>query len=993
MKAMFYQSVVSLSMLFLVNYSHAQQGVVFGKITDNSNGDELIGATVLVKELGTGTTADLDGNFNLPLVDGNYTLVVSYVSYTAMTIENVAVVSGASQRLNIAMEPNAAVLRELVVEASQVRSSEIAILSMQRKSATIQDGISSTEMSTMGISDAAQALTQVTGATVEEGKYLVVRGLGDRYSLSLLDGMVMPSVDPVRNSSSLDLIPAGMIENLVIRKTYTPDLPGNFSGGLAEVSTKSIPEEFYLDLGISMGFNTRSTFNPSFLRDKARGSWDWLGYDDGSRALPEAVLQYAQHIKGGGAQATATAGRQLDGEQMRHIIDATSDAFSTSFVADQISPGFNRGLNIALGNRYRLGDGGQLLGLNIGVNYDRSFQHVENGVFNTYSTNTDETGKFQPNIARQFNQTESTENVESGAMIGLTYQFHANHRLTLKNLYNHQGSYNAINFNGFYPEAISSSNAEFYSHNVGYTEKMLNYTGLSGQHHFKSLDGLDVHWSVNYNANELNQPDQRLFAYVVEAGDYSIRRSETAGDPRRFFRQLSDNQLSGKVDFSLPVAIGNRKLELKWGGYFQRKDRDFSERYYDIPLTNENFTNPSFVTFGEANGDFDLFFGNQNMGFTDTPHSNGTNLYGFGNIYREMTIPSNQYIGNETIIAGYLMGSYNITTNLRVIAGLRVESTDLTTRNEGPPMIDVQNPENPLETMQISSNGNVQALDFLPSLNLVYNLSDNTNIRGAFSQTLARPNMREISPFRSLGSIGADIVIGNPQLERTLIQNVDLRLETYPRPGEVIAVSAYYKQFTNPIIVNIYSTGSAIEQQPNNVDEAVVYGAEFEFRKKLDFLSESLESLKFGFNAAVIYSKVNKTQRELNQIEGFVGAENIHSNTRPFQGQSPYIVNAVISHNSDKLRWENSLRFNIWGRRLSYQTPAQIPDVYEVSRPSLDFTSTKRVGKHFTLSLKVMNLLDMEFRQEFDFDMEGVDNTYRSFRIGRTFSLGISYSI
>lgn len=970
-----------------------EKGTIAGKVTDKESGEELIGAAIFVQELSTGGTTDLDGNFNIQLPAGTYNLRVSYVSFATLVIENVKVEAGKTLPVNIAMEPNSAVLQEVVIEATQVKSSEVAILSMQRKSATIQDGISVGEMSAMGISDAAQALTQVTGSAVEDGKYLVVRGLGDRYSLSLLDGLVLPSVDPVRNSTSLDLIPSGMMDNVVIRKTYTPELPGSFSGGLAEVSTKSLPDQFYLSAGISLGYNTNATFNNEFLRDETQSSLDWLGFDDGSRALPQAMLQYSSFIRGGGAQTTATAGRLPENEEERRITNATSDAFQTSFIARPITPAFNQGVDIAFGDRFNIGEKGQAFGLNVGLNYSRNFQHMTEGAFNTYETNTDSLGQFQPNIARQFDLAESVENVDMGAMIALSYQLNPNHRLSLKNLYNHQGAYSATNFDGFYPEAVSSTNAEFFSSSVGYQEKMMNFTALSGEHYLKNLGGLQIDWTAGYNLNQQNDPDLRMFAYVVEEGNYSIRRSETAGDPRRFFRELSDNQLNAKVDFTIPVNIGEKKLELKWGGYFWSKDRDFTERYYDIPLTNSNFTNPSYVTFDAANGNFDLFFGEANMGFTDTPESNGTSFYGYGNVYREMTIPSNQYVGNETILAGYLMGSYNITQHFRVIAGLRVENTDLTTRNEGPPTINVQDPLDPGQTIEISSNGNIQVTDFLPSLNLVYNLTEKTNIRAAFSQTLARPNMREISPFRSLGSIGADIVIGNPQLTRTLIQNYDLRLETYPRPGEVIALSAYYKRFDDPIIVNIYSTGSAIEMQPNNVDEAFVYGAEFEFRKKLDFISESLKSLKFIFNASVTYSQVNKAQRELDQIEGFVGAEGVNKETRPFQGQSPYILNFALMHNSTKLRWENGLRFNIWGRRLSYQTPAQIPDVYEVSRPSLDFTSSKQFGEHFSLSFKVMNIMDMEFRQEFDFDVAGVDNAYRTYRLGRTFQLSLTYSL
>ena len=981
------------TLLIVSNILTAQSGngTIKGTVNDSENGEPLFGGSVLVKELSTGTTVDFDGNFEISLKPGSYTLVFSYVAYAPDTIKEVRVEAGKTQTVNVKLTPNS-LLKEVVIQAAQTKNSETAVINMQRKSLNIQDGISSSEMKTLGISDAAESMSQVTGSAVEEGKYLVVRGLGDRYSLSLIDGIILPGIDPTRNSASLNLIPAGIIDNVIIRKTYTPELPGNFSGGVADVTTTGLPDEFFLNAGISLGYNTNASFNSDFSREPARGSLDWLGFDDGTRALPNEVDRYQQYIRSGNAQSTASAGRISENETERNIINSTADAFSTPFVPVNKTPALNHGVDVNFGDRFEIG--GKSVGVIAGFDYNRSFEHYTGGVFNTYSTNTDADGNFAPNPARQFELNRSTEKVELGALAGVTYEFNPDHRISLKNIYNHSGAFMATRFQGFYPEAISSTSADFISNATGFSDQMFNFTNLTGTHSFNGDNGIKLNWSTAYNINRRQDPDLRMFAYVEEGGDFSIRRSETAGDPRRFFRDLQDNQITGKVDVDIPVKLKNgNTIDIKTGGYVSNKQRDFSELYYDVPLTTSNFTNPSFTTFSQTQGDFNQFFSQDNFGFMDTPESNGAGLYGYGNIYRDMSLPSNQYTGTENIYAGYLMASTQITQRLKMTLGARLEHTDLQTVNEGPAEITVQDPIDPNQTTKVSSNGNINVTDILPSINLTYELSEKTNLRAAVSQTIARPNMREISPFRSLGTIGADIVIGNPQLERTLIQNYDLRIETYPRSGELYALSAYYKEFENPIIVNIYSTGSAIEQQPNNVDEAMVYGAEFEMRKKLDFISERLSNFKFLFNASVIYSEVSKNQRELDQIEDFSGAEGVTKETRPFQGQSPYIINAAIMHVVEKYKWNNSLRFNIFGRRLAYQTPAQLPDVYEVPRPSLDFITSKALSDRFNMKFKVSNIFNVNYREEFDFDVAGIDNRYRDFQLGRTFSISLNYSI
>jgi TonB-dependent receptor len=288
-----------------------------------------------------------------------------------------------------------------------------------------------------------------------------------------------------------------------------------------------------------------------------------------------------------------------------------------------------------------------------------------------------------------------------------------------------------------------------------------------------------------------------------------------------------------------------------------------------------------------------------------------------------------------------------------------------------------------------SRNGNIEETDILPSVNLVYELTETSNLRAAFSQTLARPNMREISPFASFGTPNEPTVLGNKDLERTLVQNYDLRYEVYPRPGELFALSAYYKNFQDPIIWLLTPKASTPEIQPANVDQAIVFGIEAEIRKTLDFISPGLENFQFGMNVSYIFSEVDKDQRELDALEI---ANRPHINdTRPFQGQSPYIVNVRLSHNSEALGWENNISFNIFGERLAFVTGALDPDVYEKPRPSLNFVSNKRTNDQFTVGFKALNLLDMTFKKEFD-DDRGVYN-FENYQIGRSFTASLSYTL
>ncbi|MEM9674274.1 MAG: carboxypeptidase-like regulatory domain-containing protein [Bacteroidota bacterium] len=962
-------NLVSLIVILAIGSSVAlAQGTVSGQIIDAGTGEELIGATVLVEGTSSGTVTDISGNYQLKLDAGIYTLMISYVSYTTQKVEGVAVIDGKNQKLDFALQEENTELQEIVVTAQAIKDNDVALLKIQKNALAVQDGISAKEISILGTSNAAESMSQVTGASIEEGKYVVMRGLGDRYSISQLNGVTLPSTDPYRNSSSLDLIPSDVVENIVTVKTYTPDQPGNFTGGKVDITTKSLPEEFFLNFGVSATFNTQSSFIDNFLTDGAQGENDWLGYDDGTRALPTEFTEFRDRISSASqANGLARAARNPANEEERSILNQTSRAFETPFLATESSVPLDYGVDFSVGSRTTLF--GKNLGYSAAISYSKGYTFYDDGRYGLYFDG----GLDELRVEQRYSVVNGDENTQLGGIASLSYQFSPNHELTLEHLYNHDNQVTARTYNGFWQSFRGGST--FEDRLITFQERELNNTQFRGRHFFADfLNGAKLDWTVGYATSTQIEPDIRLAGFGVPSGDlgWSLNQSEIGILPSRIFRDLQDEQLNAKLDISIPLSAEQTDNLIKFGGSYSNRQRDFREDFISLVGRTQNRFNPDFVTFSEAGegGDISDFFALPNFGQVNTPESTGTGFFGFGNFFADQTRPGNIYTGEELIVGGYAMISYNVAERLKVVGGARIEMTDFSSEASDGEM------------------GGIEATDVLPALNFIYKINDNSNVRVAGSQTLARPNLREISPFTSFSGISIPIFTGNTDLDRTLIQNYDLRYEIYPRPGELFAVSAYYKNFDNPIVLQLTPTTSTPEIRPVNVDNGRVFGAEVEFRKSLDFISPVLQNVRFSINASYINSQADRTEEELAAIENS-DRPNLER-TRPFQGQSPYIVNVALFHNSDLLAWENSLSFNIWGQRLAFATGALDPDVYDQPRPILNFTSRKRLGDNYAIGFKAENLLNPAFEQAYDFNGKPI---FESFTRGVSFSLSLTYNL
>lgn len=975
-KPMKFKSFFILFVTVIISQSAFAQGKVVGTITDKESGEAVMFANMILEGTNYGTTTDFNGNFSLIGVPaGTYSLRVTVLSYADLIVPDLEVKDGETTKLNLQMVSSIVEIGEVTISAKKVNNTEAAILSNRKKSINISEGISGEEIKKLGAGNAAESVRSITGTTIEGGKYMVVRGLGDRYSVTQLNNVTLPSADPYRNSTSLDLIPSAMIDNVETIKTFSPDQPGSFTGGKVDITSKSYPEEFYLNFGVSMGYNTQSGFNKNFLTDQTSGKWDWLGIDDGSRAVPSSVLNYREDMR----NLTASDVRSPDDPDAiykRNLIEETSNGFDNGYVGSTKTSLLNHGVNFSVGDEIDFLPGllKRPLGFNLGVNYNRSFTHYSDG---RYVLNDITDGNADRlNQEYSYSDTKSSENPQFGGIFSVAYRLaEHNHEISFTQIYNHDAAIVHQRYDGVWQETATDG---FGSRITRFQERVINSSQMQGKHVFRNFNDIKFDWVLSRTRSSQYLPNLKLFAYTYEIsteGDtlYDMNRS-LHELPTTFFRDLTDVQYNAQGDFEIPFKKASIIDYLKTGFSFSTKNRLFIEDRY-AHQSSGRVERTNWTSFSEADGNFMEYFTYDNAGVVDADSNRDGSIrrYHIGNYYADETQAENAYSGNETIGAAYVMGVFDFSPKVKVITGLRMETTSLSTQSVF------------FDSLEY---GNIQRVDFLPALNFIYKYSDFTNIRLSASQTLARPNMREISQFASVGGIGIPIVLGNDQLDRTLIQNFDFRYETYPKPGEILAFSAYYKHFVNPIVWQLTPKASTPEIQPINVDNAVVMGLEFEYRKDFGFISDKLKNLKLSTNLSYIYSKVDKSEEEIEQLEGSNrGGIDL---TRPFQGQSPYIINVALSYAAPELQWDNTISFNQWGDRLSFVTGALQPDVYEASRPNLNFVSRKKVGD-FSLSFKANNLLNMDYRKIQTYN--DVDYVYESFRLGRTFSLSVTYGL
>ena len=856
--------------------SFAQTEKLSGKILNKKN-EPVVGATIQIEGSSKGTSSDVDGNFSVSLSVGKkHTLVISSVNYETKTITDVEVVTGQVNELQILLiESTKNTLTGVTVTAtssSARKETAASLISFQKNTNTVASVISAETIRRSPDKNTGDVLKRIPGASVQEGKYLVVRGLSDRYNQAMLNGILLSSTEPDRKTFSFDLFPAAVIDNIIMNKAFVPELPGEWAGGLIQIQTREIPTSDFLNIQIGTGFNSE-TIGKNFYQADG-GKLDWLGVDDGTRALPTEDFPVKSKF------ALLTPQELNDyGKQFRNEWTSTTGnaPLNNTF---QLNGGFT-------GTLFKKKVGGIL-----GINYNQNNRHLQfdNAII----------GNNQGDHEVQFSNEKYSRDVLAGALANFSIQLNNNNRISFKNIINVNTSDFTIRRLGKDYILGPGYGDNVKAEEIGFRQNTFFNTQLIGEHNISKW-GVRFKWYGGFNILDQYIPDQRRLYYTQDGSDpnalyYALLAagaSQKSGSI--FYSFLNDYIYNAGGDLTKSFKWRGHTQSIKGGYLFQVKDRLFDSRPFFInTLSNSIKLLPPDQIFAPEN------FTNINTGLQ------------FG----ELNGISFRYMANTIMNAGYIQFDNQFSKSLRVIWGLRVEDFDQL-----------------VGSVKTSDPRHVHSrvTDFLPGVNITFKPNDKANLRLSGSQTVVRPEFRELSPFAFYDFELNAQVVGNNKVRRTKITNADLRYEVYPRSGELITLGVFFKHFDDPIEYYFNRTGPATNTfNVANTNVATGWGAEFEFRKKLDFINDALKNFTLTGNLSYIYSRVEDT----------VALD------RPLQGQSPYLINAGLQYDIEKIGFSSTVLFNQVGRRILFVGDKSVPDIWENPRALLDIQLAKKILKN-----------------------------------------------
>ncbi len=954
--------------LFFSFYTIAQKGTIRGKVIEDDNGLSVIGANVVITDPLTGVSTDLDGEFSIDIVAGTYEVQVSFISFQKVIIKDVVVKEGEVTLLgNIRLKSSALELSEVVVTATATRKSEAALNTMKKKSATMLDGISAQKMALIGDGSAIEAAQRVTGVSIEGGKYIYVRGLGDRYSKVTLNKMDIPGLDPDKNSLQMDIFPTNLIDNIVVSKNFTADLPADFTGGLINIETKSFPDEKIMSASVGVSFNPDMHFNEDYLTYEG-GKTDFLGFDDGSRELPNRARQ---------GDFPSLFQSPEENQELRDLTQSFNPELAatnqTSFL--DYSAGFTIGDQINI-NKSKENNSNKL-GYIFSLTYKSEQRHYDNVTYSEYQRAIDVTNNELLYSDLQ-EGTLSSQNNLIGILGGLAYKTkYSKIRLTTLLLQNGESRAAKLLLNEN-TSAVGRSGYVGKSDNLEYSERRLINFLLDGNHVFENDKSWEVEWGISPTISSADDPDVRKTPFTF-AVDTSFQAGN-AGLPQRIWRELSEISLSSKIDITKSYKLFDEDAKLKFGLSSNYKERDYSILEYSIQFTSgQNW----------INNDPNEVLKPENI-FPNTP--NGSYL-----VDKNNNPNPNAYLANSLTSAVYVSNEFALSPNFKSIIGLRVEN--FVQRHTGRDQAFASgNGGNNLDNEIV-----LESTDLFPTANFIYTVAEEQNLRFGYARTIARPSFKELSFAQILDPITSRTFNGSlfeypgsnwfGDLKQTDIDNIDIRWEKFMSNGQIFSASFFYKQFENPIeLVRIPLVNTGFEYQARNVGQGRLYGFELEATKSLDFLGEKFEKLSLSGNITIVESVIEMTEgefggREDNKREG----ESIE-NEREMAGQAPYVVNFGVTYSNLDKGINAGIFYNVKGKTLLIVGTGFVPDIYQQPFHSLNLGISKKLGENqrTEVDLKVSNILD-DAREEFFESFGAADQIYSQFFPGTSVSLGINY--
>ncbi|MBN9380841.1 MAG: TonB-dependent receptor [Chitinophagaceae bacterium] len=1029
-------------------------------VTDAKSGVALGGVSINVQGTGISTMTDADGRANLRFIDSPAVLVLTSVGYAILTIP----VDAGATTLNIKMNRDAKALGSVVVEARRKINNEASLLNDRKNAAVVSDGISAQQMERTASITTTQALQRVSGVTITDDKYVAIRGLGDRSVIAELNGVRLSSSDPDRSAIPLDLIPANLLDNIVVYKTETPDKPADAAAGIVELKTKSIPSGKTLSITAQTGWNSNIGIGGK-MNSFYNSDMGTFGQKIGSHDLKPEFLNLGKQYPGGLSQIQQMAAGSINDPSMQKEVSRINNIMHNGFdpvlTTRYKSAPLNTIFSITYGNSLQVFHRHQL-GLIAGASYYSRATDVYGGTLNQYSiyqgilTGSQYIDKNSPrtiphyvtpnniNLGKYVGYRENTgiQTLNYGFLGGLSYRFNANHEISMQYMGSQGGETQATNLYGQYQYTKGLSGPVYSSiYSLKQTYRTLNTFNLQGEH--KLWNGVYAP-RLSYNGasskSTQNDPDYRfvnLADYRPAGGGYINVPNPVAGanggvitsavtdfyslvsgyvngygpygkiqvDPNgRRYRKLNETNYNYKADLTIPFPLLGNAQQFKTGFNYLHRDRTFSE--YVLSLPGSNFSADRGLPLYKVYGNLDQLAGYNQVGIHAPDNTTGEGAQTVsGFLYNNQKSPNN-YRGFYETNAFYGMLDLHPLKDLRLTGGVRFEKTNIQSS------VDTSN----VYISPSLKQGNVNLVYINPnsayvtkykpyySANLTYTLHQQMNFRLAFSTTLARPEMRELTNVFDYDPFQQALVVGNPDLVNQETKNYDFRWEWFPHSGEVLAASAFYKQIDHQLekvfiqnsdgINATFPEFPAIEYQ-NDPNRGTVLGIELEVVKNLGLLSKSLNHFFVGANLLIAKSDVVKNPQRL-KASRIIDRQAPEKS--PLFEQAPYSVNAWINYSNPRIGTDVTATFNEVGERLIRVNTDGTPDLYSQPAPVLDLVFSQRLTRRLLLKGYAKNIFNPAFKEVYanpgnGGKYYGREYISRSFKKGSEFMLGLTYNL
>jgi TonB-dependent receptor len=915
-------------------------GTIEGRLVSSDDGRPVENARIFISGVSADIRSGADGRFSAEVPAGMRSVSVLHSAFNTRTRDAIEVTEGGTVSLELELAPAGSELPEYVVVVPHISGSLASVLEERREEVAVANILGAEQISKAGDSDAAGALKRVTGLTLVGGRFIFVRGLGERYSSTLLNGANVPSPDPTRRVVPLDLFPASIIDSIAVQKSFTPEMPAEFGGGTVQLRTKAVPEQGFFTVEAKLGYNDQTTGKEGL--DYRGGGRDWTGYDDGTRAVPDLLAA-------AGADGTRVKEfSRFTGEgYTKEELETIGESLSVNYDIQEKSAPANRGFSLAGGDRFDLSDGFRL-GFLAALDYDDKW-------LTTVQQRTDYVvGGDELVPENDYRYLITGRNIDMSGFFTLGAEIGDHHRLAYNWMLLRSTTDKTQRQQGFNKDA-EGGDVQFTE--LEWIERQMIANQLLGEHSFPLLGDMRLTWDYTSATASADEPDTRTYRYdpdTLTPGTDDLIFSLRNDSNQRRWGELEDNSDSWGINLLQPFDISERAdLAARAGFSSIEKDRYSSIRRF------------AFQSRGPISGSVDLRRNDNpdEILFEETIDPRGWQL-------NEVTIPTDAYTADQALDSWYAALDFEWDEWLRLGGGLRQEKSDQSVTT-----FDIFNEDGDPVISNLSTDD--RFLSFSTTL-----MFGTHQLRAGYGETTNRPDFKELSPAIYKDPLLDRQIKGNPNLVSAYLKNYDLRWDWYFDQGEFVSLGAFYKEFTDPI-ETVILPGAAQITSFDNAESAENFGVEFEFYTTLDFMANWWGEADWwsrwyvNTNYAWIDSTITLSEQN-SSVQT--------SDSRPLQGQSPYVVNFQLGYDDLDRGINTALLFNQFGERIVDVGTNGAPDIYEQPRAVLDFVYSQKFGDHWKFKFRARNLLDAEV------EISQGDKIRRAFSLGREYTAAVEWS-